>query len=114
MGMPGLSEGLAPGLLESYPQFTHTFPGVMSSPHCGHVIVGRLSSPDALGGRKGADAGMIRQAIFAQEGKRRAPGFRRCLFLGARRTRGVEEGRGGTPRLMNSAHHPVAARCAGR
>src|SRR5881296_1242086 len=107
MGMPGLSEGLAPGLLESYPQFTHTFPGVMSSPHCGHVIVGRLSSPDALGVRKGADAGMVRQDIFVQEGEGPGPGFRRRLFLVDVRSRVVEEGVGGARILVDLAHHLV-------
>src|SRR5881397_517456 len=107
MGMPGLSEGLAPGLLESYPQFTHTFPGVMSSPHCGHVIVGCLSSPDALGVRKGADAGMVRQDIFVQEGEGPGPGFRRRLFLVDVRSRVVEEGVGGARILVDLAHHLV-------
>src|SRR5437667_11279122 len=105
MGMPGLSEGLAPGLLESYPQFTHTFPGVMSSPHCGHVIVGLFSSPDALGVRKGADAGMVRQDIFVQESEGPGPGFRRRLFLVDLRSRVVDDGVRGARILVYLARH---------
>src|SRR5947208_13882182 len=105
MGMPGLSEWLARGLLESYPQFTHSFPGVMSSPRCGHVIVGRLSSPDALGVRKGADDRMVRQDVFVQEGEGPGPGFRRRLFLVDVRSRVVEEGMGGPRILVDLARH---------
>src|SRR5437867_11796004 len=107
MGMPGLPEGLAPGLPESYPQFTHAFPGVMSSPHCGHVIVGLFSSPDALRVRKGADSGMVRQDVFVQECEGPGPGFRRRLFLVDLRSRVVEEGVGRARILVDLAHHLV-------
>src|SRR5713101_3270858 len=109
MGMAGLPEGLAPGLFESYPLFMDDFLVVMSSPHCGLVIVGLLSSPDALGVRKGADAGMVRQDVFVQEGESAGPGFRRRLRLVDVRSRVVEEGVDCARILVDLAHHLVGS-----
>src|SRR2546427_8063058 len=105
--MLGLPEGRTPGLLGSYPQFMHTFSGSTSSPQSGHIIVGLLSSPDALGVRKGANAGMVRQDVFVQEGEGAGPGFRRRLRLVDVQSRVVEEGVGGARILVDLAHHLV-------
>src|SRR5712691_1501986 len=107
--MLGLPEGRTSGLLGSYPQFMHTFSGSTSSPQSGHIIVGLLSSPDALGVRKGADAGMVRQDVFVQEGESAGPGFRRRLRLVDVRSRVVEEGVDCARILVDLAHHLVGS-----